>query len=333
GLALAAVIVAATQGDWLRRNFDHVTGLFTTEAAGARPAISAAQAELIAATAGDANVIVVEGVAAEERNAALPFSTERVEASNAFVLPPVNPAALTAEKCLTQAIYYEAATEPDQGKAAVAQVILNRLRHPAFAKSVCGVIYQGSTRPGCQFSFACDGSLYRAPAPALWTRANTIARAALSGHVETSVGMATHYHADYVLPYWAPKLTKIEQIGRHIFYRWPGSWGTRGAFNGRYSGLEGIPAISSLFNMNAIVAEDELLVEGVPAVDMPRDVTDRRADNDVGGRIDTTKGWTPSFAEPGAAKSRYEQLTEQQNGGAGAPAAVATDTLEGQAAK
>src|SRR3546814_8534020 len=83
-----------------------------------------------------------------------------------------------------QAIYYEAATESDSGKAAVAQVILNRLRHPAFPRTVCGVVYQGSSRPGCQFSFTCDGSIRRAPVPALWRRAAEIARAALAGHVE-----------------------------------------------------------------------------------------------------------------------------------------------------
>src|SRR3546814_2786450 len=80
------------------------------------------------------------------------------------------------------------------------------------------------SRPGCQFSCACDGSMRRPPVPALWRRSAEIARAALTGHVAASVGMATHYHANYVLPRWAPKLTKIEQIGAHIFYRWPGSW-------------------------------------------------------------------------------------------------------------
>src|SRR3546814_10013540 len=91
-----------------------------------------------------------------------------------------------AERCLTQAIYYEAATESDSGKAAVAQVILNRLRHPAFPRTVCGVVYQGSSRPGCQFSFTCDGSIRRAPVPALWRRAAEIARAALRSEEHTS---------------------------------------------------------------------------------------------------------------------------------------------------
>src|SRR3546814_3661329 len=155
-------------------------------------------------------------------------STLPVEAALPFIRPVISLAqSSNAQRCLTQAIYYEAATESDAGKAAVAQVILNRMKHPAYPNTVCGVIYQGSARPGCQFSFACDGSMRRPPVPALWRRSAEIARAALTGHVEASIGMATHYHANYVLPRWAPKLTKIEQIGAHIFYRWPGSWGDR----------------------------------------------------------------------------------------------------------
>src|SRR3546814_3077126 len=123
-----------------------------------------------------------------------------------------------AQRCLTQAIYYEAATKSDAGKAAVAQVILNRMKHPAYPNNVCGVIYQGSSRPGCQFSFACDGSMRRPPVPALWRRSAEIARAALSGHVEGSVGMATHYPANYVLPRWAPQLTTIARTGTRMHF-------------------------------------------------------------------------------------------------------------------
>src|SRR3546814_3635181 len=89
-----------------------------------------------------------------------------------------------ARRCLTQAIYYEAATESDAGKAAVAQVILNRMKHPAYPNTLCGVIYQGSARPGCQFSFACDGSMRRPPVPALWRRS---AEKIGSAHVCTPV--------------------------------------------------------------------------------------------------------------------------------------------------
>ena len=138
--------------------------------------------------------------------------------------------------CLTQAVYYEANGEPEQGQRAVAQVVLNRVRHPAFAKSVCGVVYEGAASGTCQFSFVCNGSLDRRPGSAAWRHAETIARQALYGYVEPSVGEATHYHADYVAPAWGPLLAKVASIGQHIFYRWPGHWGEAGAFTGRYAG-------------------------------------------------------------------------------------------------
>ena len=142
-------------------------------------------------------------------------------------------------QCMTEAIYYEAATEPADGQRAVAQVILNRLRHPAYPHSVCGVVYQGhERRTGCQFSFTCDGALARQPHPALWARARLVAAQALAGSVYAPVGLATHYHADYVVPYWASSLIKAATIGAHIFYRWPGGWGRPDAFSARYAGVE-----------------------------------------------------------------------------------------------
>lgn len=141
-----------------------------------------------------------------------------------------------ALRCLSQAVYYEAALEPREGQEAVAQVVLNRVRHPEYPDSVCGVVYQGWERyTGCQFSFTCDGSLLRAPMPVFWRRAEDVAIAALNGHVASAVGTATHYHADYVMPYWRPSLTKVGQIGAHIFYRWPGMAGTPRAFTSRYA--------------------------------------------------------------------------------------------------
>ncbi len=140
-----------------------------------------------------------------------------------------------AVRCLTQAIYYEAASEPEAGQRAVAQVIINRLRHPAFPKTICGVVYQGSERAtGCQFTFTCDGSLARVPAVALYARAERIARQALAGHVAASVGNATNYHAVYVVPYWAPTLDKIARIGAHIFYGLRGALGFERAFSAKY---------------------------------------------------------------------------------------------------
>lgn len=148
-----------------------------------------------------------------------------------------------ALECLTSAIYYEAAQEPTDGQRAVAQVILNRVKHPAFPNSVCGVVYEGSTRnTGCQFTFTCDGSMAYAPMPALWNRARKVAEDALNGHVHAPVGYATHYHANYVVPYWASSLVKTDVEGAHIFYRWSGNWGRPASFTDRWSGLEGNPA-------------------------------------------------------------------------------------------
>jgi len=144
-----------------------------------------------------------------------------------------------ALRCLTQAVYYEAALEPDEGQAGVAQVILNRVRDPNYPSSICGVVYQGAERnTGCQFTFTCDGNLARTPVPWAWERAKRVAERALAGAVAAKVGSATHYHADYVRPWWAPSLTKVSQTGAHIFYRWPGAAGAVASLSQSYSGRE-----------------------------------------------------------------------------------------------
>lgn len=148
----------------------------------------------------------------------------------------------TAVDCLTAAIYYEAASETNAGQRAVAQVVLNRVRHPAYPNSVCEVVFQGSDRKtGCQFTFTCDGALARRPTAYGWARARSVAIGALSGSVERSVGLATHYHTQWVVPYWSGGLTKLGSVGAHIFYRWNGRYGSPGTFSSRYSGLEAIP--------------------------------------------------------------------------------------------
>ncbi|MCC2978362.1 cell wall hydrolase [Sphingomonas sp. PL-96] len=146
-----------------------------------------------------------------------------------------------ALECLTTAIYYEAANEPDDGQQAVAQVVLNRVRHPAFPATVCGVVYQGSERRGCQFSFACDGALARARAPGPWARARRVAARALSGSVFAPVGLATHYHTYAVTPAWNRSLVMTGAFGAHFFHRWKGWWGTADAFADRYVGHEPVP--------------------------------------------------------------------------------------------
>ncbi|MET0241518.1 MAG: cell wall hydrolase [Sphingobium sp.] len=173
-------------------------------------------------------------------NSEVPVSSAANPAAMSMVLPMSNAPNLAAGlECLTTAIYYEAAAEPLDGQRAVAQVILNRVRHPAYPQSICGVVYQGIDKGvSCQFTFACDGALARRPIPALWRRARDVAIAALSGSVYAPVGWSTHYHADYVFPYWAPTLVKADVIGRHIFYRMPGGLGRQGAFRGQYAAVE-----------------------------------------------------------------------------------------------
>jgi hypothetical protein len=132
----------------------------------------------------------------------------------------------SALACLTAAVYYEARSEGEEGQRAVAQVVLNRVAHPAFPRTVCGVVYQGSNRStGCQFSFTCDGSLRRSREPQAWVRAERIAAAALAGSVYAPVGVATHYHTTAIHPWWADSLARAVTIGSHIFYRWNGRWG------------------------------------------------------------------------------------------------------------
>ena len=178
-------------------------------------------------------------------NAALPLASGPNPAARPFKFKGDKAARARALECLTSAIYYEAGQEPLDGQRAVAQVVLNRTRHPAFPASICGVVYEGSTRAtGCQFTFTCDGSLYRGADAVGWRRAYKVAEAAISGSVYGPVGNATHYHANYVVPYWAPTLAKNAVVGAHIFYRWAGGWGQPAAFAKGYAGRE--PSVDAL---------------------------------------------------------------------------------------
>ena len=172
-------------------------------------------------------------------NAQIPVSAGPNPAAAPFVWKGNAAARAQAIQCLASAAYYEAGNQDEDGARAVAQVVLNRVRHPAFPNTVCGVVYEGSTRPtGCQFTFTCDGSLNREPDAEGWRRARTVAEAALAGYVYAPVGWATHYHADYVLPTWASTMAKNAIVGAHLFYRWSGSWGQSAAFTSAYSGQE-----------------------------------------------------------------------------------------------
>ena len=125
-------------------------------------------------------------------------------------------------QCLAEAIYYEARSERFSGQAAVAEVVLNRVRHRAYPNTVCDVVYQGSERTtGCQFTFTCDGSMVIEPYGQGWERAQQVAEHALIGFAQPVTRRATHYHTTAVDPYWNDSLVRTRRIGTHIFYRFP----------------------------------------------------------------------------------------------------------------
>jgi len=172
-------------------------------------------------------------------NAEIPVANGPNPAASPFVFKGNASARSQALNCLASAVYYEAGNQDADGERAVAQVVLNRVRHPAFPASICSVVYEGSTRPtGCQFTFTCDGSLGRQPDADGWRRATEVAQAALAGYVFGPVGWATHYHADYVVPYWASTMAKNAVVGAHLFYRWGGGWGQPAVFTKSYAGHE-----------------------------------------------------------------------------------------------
>ena len=181
-----------------------------------------------------------------------------------------------ATDCLAAAQWYEAGDNPP-GERAVAQVVLNRVRHPAFAKSVCGVVFQDAGRANaCQFTFACDGSMNaRQPGGLAWARARAIATAALNGAVDPAVGLATHYHADYVVPKWRDSLIKLAVVGPHLFYRWPGAWGTPPAMRALPAGSDEplIPQLARLSPAHHMPAPIAVVMRDLPedmAVTAPR---------------------------------------------------------------
>ena len=283
-----------------------------TQATSATTLIAPADAAaLLDATSGEHLVqALAVGDEAKLINASMPFSSLPVTAARPFDLSGSDPLDhRRALLCLTQAVYYEAGFEPLEGRRAVAQVVLNRMRHPAFPKSVCGVVYQGARAPVCQFSFVCDGSLYRRPALDAWKQAEAVARAALDGFVEKSVGAATHYHANYVAPFWAPRLAKITQIGAHIFYRWPGAWGSTAAFSGRYIGEPADPLSLRPPLRRAVLTDGTTVPIDDPAMAGPPIA---RAPNDVGGLLDPSKGWTLNIPMPSDADKATKAIAAHQ---------------------
>ncbi|WP_076068861.1 cell wall hydrolase [Sphingomonas montana] len=224
-------------------------------------------------------------------NSMVPFVSGPVRAAPPFKFAGSAVDRVAATACLATAAYYEAGDDP-VGQRSVVQVVLNRVRHPAYPKTVCGVVFQGSERrTGCQFSFTCDGAMVRRPSDVAWTRAEDVAAKALAGAVDRSVGYATHYHTDWVVPYWSATLDKLSRVKTHLFFRWRGYWGTPGAFRGRYAGGEvvdprvpgaatlatadGIPVIGpamggvATFDVPAMPTEETVYLKRRPAVMLP----------------------------------------------------------------
>ncbi|HVZ14003.1 MAG TPA: cell wall hydrolase [Bauldia sp.] len=155
-----------------------------------------------------------------------------IDANHAWLNNPLPASIHSASEvsCLANAIYFEARGEPEKGQIAVAQVVLNRLKNPAYPKTICSVVYQNkNVRNRCQFSFACDGIPDRINDPKAWATSLALARKVLNDPKTlylADVGAATHYHATYVRPRWARAMNKVEKIGDHIFYKTKdGGWG------------------------------------------------------------------------------------------------------------
>ncbi|RXD06834.1 cell wall hydrolase [Sphingomonas sp. UV9] len=193
-------------------------------------------------------------------NATIPFSTDPNPAARPFRFAGGPEDLARATDCMAAGILYEAGDDT-LGERAVAQVVLNRLRHPAFPKTVCGVVFEGQDRStGCQFSFSCDGAIARwHPTDDAWRRAREVATAALGGAVFKPVGYATHYHTDWVVPYWQSSLDKIAAVETHLFFRWSGWWGTPPAFGRHPETVEPVIAqlaeLSDAHKTGAVLAE------------------------------------------------------------------------------
>jgi spore germination cell wall hydrolase CwlJ-like protein len=140
----------------------------------------------------------------------------------AIATPATTPTVVTPDpaelECLTAAVYYEARGEAEDGQAAVAQVVLNRVGQARFAKTVCGVVYQGAKTHACQFSFTCHGRPSRVREAAAWTRSRAIAQRALSGYVMRTVGHATYFHVASLDLARGSHEPAMVRLGHHIFY-------------------------------------------------------------------------------------------------------------------
>lgn len=218
------------------------------------------------AVAPEDEFLKVEPQTAQQINASRPFVSDPYPAARPPYGNLVGADRQRAIACLATAAVYEAGgNRSDQ--SAVMQVILNRARHPAFPGTICGVVFQGSERStGCQFTFTCDGSMRRrSPSAQAWRGAQGLAAAMLDGFVDERVGLATHYHTDWVVPYWSASLDKLTAVRTHLFFRWRGYWGTPPAFRRNLSAREpAVTALAGLFPEHAM-ATDEVVEVPVDA--------------------------------------------------------------------
>jgi spore germination cell wall hydrolase CwlJ-like protein len=188
---------------------------------GVTPAVLRAVA-LGSTTPAAADSTPIEAVALPQRWPGSQGNGEGLTASRSHYAALLDPnAAAREQRCLAEAIYFEARGEPETGQAAVAQVVLNRARSGIYPQTICGVVYQNRRRyHACQFSFACGGKPPRINEPGAWDEAQRIAAGVTSGSTYLSgVGSSTHFHANYVRPRWARRLEKSDVIGHHIFYK------------------------------------------------------------------------------------------------------------------
>ena len=213
-----------------------------------------------------------------------------------------------AAECLAAAAWYEAGDDRI-GQSAVIQTVVNRVNHAAFPNSFCGTVFEGShLATGCQFTFTCDGSLKkRSPSQAARQRALALSIKALSGTVDPSIGNATHYHADYVSPWWSPKLEKVASIGNHIFYRWHHSRGiaasrTRLDPEAKFSDLIGsarsVPSGHELAQIGS--ANINSLSAPAPTAELAQPLAPKRRDGTIVTAVDLQRAsgsWSVSALE------------------------------------
>jgi hypothetical protein len=201
----------------------------TAPAVSARIAIAAVDPSAVASPTADTSALnAIDNAAAPDPNTPVPAIQPQqlayARADAPVTVFPTKPTSKYSDKelgCLAQAIYFEARGESYRGQVAVAQVVMNRLAHPLYPKTICGVVFQDAgKRDACQFSFACDGIPETINEKEPWDQANKIANQVASGDLYLpEVSNATHYHATYVYPDWAPRLRRVTKIGMHIFYK------------------------------------------------------------------------------------------------------------------